>query len=165
MRLMVFAVLSEDVTSWLVLLTLVLGPGIVATVLWSSVLASSRLRSLFRQLPLTDSMVGNYVLTAMGLSFPWLVGWGWAFSEIGSRAEAGATGGEPLFTSAILLSVVYLSGLPLAAGLGLPRLGIDWDATDYGLGTWLILLVSGAWYVAIFAVPTFVLGIVAALPF
>lgn len=160
---MIPAALGVDLMAWATLLVLVSGPGLVATVLWSPVLTSSRLKSLFRSLPLTGSMVGNYVLTSMGLSMPWIVGLGWALAVFGSRANGQATG-EPLITAAVWLSVAYIIGVPLVAGLGLPRIGIDWDENDYGPGTWLRLVVSSIWYAAIFAVPTFLFGIIVSIP-
>ena len=100
----------------------------------------------------------------MGLSLPWPVGLGWAFSVIGLRVDEKATG-EPLFTAAVLLSVLYVAGPPLVTGLGLPRMGIDWDESGYGAGTWLLLFASSTWYAAIFGVPIFVFGIIVSLPF
>lgn len=161
---MVPAVLGGSVAEWATLLVLVLGPGLVATLLWSPVLVAGRLRALFRQLPLTGSTAVNYVLAVMALSVPWLVGLGWAFAEIGSQGANGAAGGEPLVAIAGQLAVGYVVGLPLAAGLGLPRLGVDWDPNGYGAGTWLVLVVASAWYAGVFAVPTFLFGVIVSLP-
>lgn len=59
---------------------------------------------------------------------------------------------------------MYLFGLPLVAGMGLPKVGFDWDPTGYGPGTWLLLFVGGAWYVATLAVPLFFFAVFAAMP-
>ena len=160
---MIPAALGIDLLAWATLLVLVLGPGMAATVLWSPVLAASRLRSLFRSLPLTGSMVGNYVLTSMGLSLPWIAGLGWALVEFGSQASEHATG-EPLLLAAVWLSIAYALGGPLVAGLVLPRLGIDWDRTGYGVGTWVLMAASSCWYAAIFAVPTVLFGVIVSIP-
>lgn len=159
---MIVTVLGGDVTSWLILIALVAGPGLVATILWSPVLAAERLRSLFRELPISSSTLGNYVLIAMGLSLPWLVGSVRALSVIGSHP--GPSSGKPLLDVTIVLSTSYVVGLPLIAGIGLPRLGIDWDPAAYGPGTWLLLFVASAWYTTVFAVPLFVLVFIFALP-
>jgi len=149
--------------AWVTLLGLLLGPGVAGTVLWSPVLASARLRSLFRALPLTGSMAGNYVLTSMALSLPWIAGVGWALVAFGAQATEHATG-EPLLLAAFWLSIAYILGGPLVAGLVLPRLGLDWDETGYGPGTWLLLVASSGWYAAIFAVPTVLFGVVVSIP-
>jgi hypothetical protein len=156
--------LGGTLTEWLTLLVLVLGPGLVATVLWSPVLASSRLRTLFRALPATTSTGVNYVLTALVLSAPWVVGLGWTFARVGARTGTDAVSGEPLMDVAGQLGLLYLVGLPVVAGAGLPWLGLDWDPTDYGVGTWLRLVVAGAWYAALFAVPAFAFGVIVSLP-
>lgn len=159
---MVPAAFTVELKSWLTLLLLLVLPGVVATIMWSPMLASERLRSLFRQLTPLNSTVGNYVITAMTLSVPWLVALGWTFQILGSQAEPQ---GEVFLNTATLLAVVYVVALPLVAGLGLPRLGIDWDSTDYGASTWFLLIVSSAWYAAIFTIPMFLMGIIISLPF
>lgn len=153
---------GADPSSWLTLLVILLLPGVVATVMWSPMLASERLRSLFRRLTPLDSTVGNYVITAMTLSVPWLVALGWTFQQVGSQAEPQ---GEVFLNTATLVAVIYVVALPLVAGVGLPRLGIDWDRTDYGPSTWLLLIVSSAWYAAIFTIPMFLMGLIISLPF
>lgn len=153
---------GADPSSWLTLLVILLLPGVVATVMWSPMIASERLRSLFRRLTPIDSVIVNYVVTAMTLSVPWLVALGWTFQRLGSQTEPQ---GEVFLNAATLLAVVYVVALPLVAGLGLPRLGIDWDSTGYGASTWLLLIVSSAWYAAIFTIPMFLMGIIISLPF
>lgn len=159
---MVPRVFLADVSGWLTLLALVLGPALVATIFWSPMLASEQLRSLFRQLPLTTHLVVNYVLTSLVLSLPWLLGLGVVFQTIGSQRNPQ---GEVFVSVAMLLGFCYVVGLPLLAGVVLPWLGIDWDSTGYSLGTWLLLGVSGLWYSAIFAVPMILMGIIIELPF
>lgn len=157
------ATLGSAVMAWATLLGLVLGPGLVATVVWSPVLMSSRLRSLFRSLPLTDSMAVNYVFTAIGLSVPWIVGFGWALAALDAQTTKHPTG-DPLLTAAGWLSTAYIIGIPLVAAIGLPWIGVDWDDYKYGKGTWLRLIGGALWYVTIFAVPTIVFGILISIP-
>lgn len=159
---MVPGFLGGTPTEWATLLALVAGPGFVATLLWSPVLAAGRLRALFRSLPLTRSTPVNYLVVAMGLSVPWLVGLGWAMGQVGSAA--GTPDGEPLLGVATQLAGLYVVALPVAAGAGLPELGIDWDPAGYRPSTWLLLVLASAWYAAVFAVPAFVFGVVISLP-
>jgi hypothetical protein len=64
----------------------------------------------------------------------------------------------------VVLTITYVIVLPLVAGVGLPRIGLDWDPTNYGLGTWLLLIGAVLWYAAIFAVPLMFAAFVFALP-
>lgn len=161
---MVPGFLGGTVAEWATLLALVLGPGLVATVLWSPVLASGRLRILFRSLPLTGSAAVSYIAVAMALSVPWVVGLGWALAEFGARVDNGPATGEPVLSAGVQLGLLYLVALPVAAGTGLPRLGIDWDPAGYDGTTWFVLVVASAWYAAIFALPTFLFGLIVSLP-
>lgn len=153
-----------SLAEWLTLLVLVAGPGAVATVLWSPVLAVGRLRALFEALPLTRWTAANYVLVSMALSVPWIVGLGWAFAEIGSGVGAGEPGGDPLLDVAVQLAGLYLVGLPVAAGAVLPHLGFDWDPADYDATTWVVLVAASAWYALVFALPTALFGLIVSLP-
>lgn len=155
-------VLGGTLAEWATLLALVAGPGLVATVLWSPVLAAGRLRTLFRSLPLTRWTAANYVIVAMGLSIPWIVGLGWGLAELGSGTATPS--GEPLVNLAVQLAGLYVVALPVAAGAGLPALDVDWDPAGYDSTTWVLLVVASAWYAAIYAVPTFLFGIVVSLP-
>lgn len=155
-------VLGGTLTEWLTLLALVAGPGLVATIVWSPVLAVGRLRALFGQLPLTRSTAANYVAVALVLSVPWVVALGWGLAEVGSQVGATASG-DPLIGVALQLAGLYVVGLPVAAGAGLPGLGVDWDPADYGPWTWVALVAASAWYAAIFTVPAVVMGLVFSL--
>lgn len=157
-------VLGGSPAEWLTLLALVVGPGLVATVLWLPVLASSRLRTLFRALPPSGSTVASYVLVGLGLSVPWLVGLGWALAAIGSRADPEVAGGEPLLGVAGQLGLLYVIELPVVAGAGLPRLDVDWDPNGYPASTFAVLGFAAAWYAAIFSVPTFLVAVIVSLP-
>lgn len=150
------------VSEWLTLLALVAGPGLAATVAWSPVLAVGRLRALFRRLPLTRSTGVNYVLVALALSVPWVAGLGWGLAEVGSQAPVGASG-DPLAGVAVQLAGLYVVGLPVAAGAGLPLVGVDWDPADYEPWTWVALVAASAWYAAIFAVPALLMAFVFSL--
>jgi hypothetical protein len=65
---------------------------------------------------------------------------------------------------AFVLTIAYVVVLPVVASVGLPRVGIDWDPTNYGLGTWLLLVGAALWYSAIFVVPLAFFAFVLALP-
>lgn len=157
-------VLGSSLTEWVTLLVLVAGPGAVATVLWSPVLAVGRLRALFDALPITRWTAANYLLVSMALSVPWVLGLGWAFAEIGSGVGGGDPGGGPLLDVAVQLTGLYLVALPVAAGAGLPHLGVDWDPAGYGASTWVILVAATAWYALVFALPTFLFALIVSLP-
>lgn len=155
-------VLGGSLTEWLTLLVLVAGPGVVATVLWSPVLAAGRLRALFRSLPLTGVTAVNYAAAGLALSVPWVLGYGWALDAIGGTPEAARTG-EPMMDVAVQLSGLYVVALPVAAGAGLPHLGVDWDPTGYESTTWVLLVAASAYYAAIYAVPAVLAGILFSL--
>lgn len=114
----------------------------------------SRLRSLFRHLPLTGSTVGNYLMVALGLSWPWLVPYGYAF--LATRKWA-VSMGETYLLGVVVLWASYVVGLPFVAGVVLPRRGVDWNAKRYGLGTWVVLLVTSAWYATVYVAGTLAL--------
>lgn len=157
-------VLGGSLTEWLTLFVLVAGPGAVATVLWSPVLAVGRLRALFDALPLTRWTAANYLLVSMALSVPWILGIGWAIGEIGSGVGAGEPGGEPLLDVAVQLTGLYLVAVPVAAGAGLPHLGVDWDPAGYDAITWVVLVAASAWYALVFALPTVLFALIVSLP-
>jgi hypothetical protein len=143
------------------LLILLLGPGLFVTVLWSPILLVGRFRSLFRRVPPTGSVGISYVVVAVGLSMPFLLGTAAVFA---TTSVEGAELSNALLTMAFLLTIVYVIAVPTLAGVGLPRLGVDWDPTGYGLGTWLLLVVATLWYVAMFVLPLALFALVLALP-
>jgi hypothetical protein len=65
---------------------------------------------------------------------------------------------------ASLVSLSYIVVLPIAATVGLPRYGIDWDPTGYGIGTWVVMLLSTLWYVIWFILPIMLISALLALP-
>ncbi|NHN47883.1 hypothetical protein G9464_09765 [Halostella sp. JP-L12] len=144
-----------------VLALLAVLPGAVAGLLWSPLLLSDRLSELFRRLPPTGSTAANYSLVAVALSLPWVFG---AIAAIAGAPSDPAGTSNALLNLTVPLAAAYVVGLPLVAGVGLPRLGVDWDPTGYGPGTWLLLVVGAAWYAAVFALPLFAFALVAALP-
>lgn len=154
--------LGGEIAGWFVVVALVFGPGVVAAVLWSPFLASGRLRSLFRDLPPRRSLVVSYLVVMLGASLPYVVGFGAAL--VRTTDTTGATTANAILDVLVPVSVGYVLGVPVLAGLVLPRVGIDWDPTGYGPGTWAMLAVGGAWYAAVFAVPMFVLAVIMALP-
>ena len=142
-------------------LTLVVSPGLVGAVLWSPILLVGRLRSLFSRLPPRGSTAGSYLLVAVGLSLPFVIGTG---VVLATRSTEGAAFSNTLLGMVFGLAIAYVIALPLIAGVGLPRLGLDWDPTDYGVGTWLLLVGAALWYATVFVVPLALFAIVLALP-
>lgn len=151
---------SQLLTEWITLAVIVVGPGFIASVSWAPFLISERFRSLFEQLWPEDSVAISYLLVMIGLSFPWVMGAGGAMVR-GSPEELQMA--NAMMDVVVALSVVYLFGLPLVAGVGLPRVGIDWDETGYGLRTWVLLSTGVLWYVVLLALPIFALSIGLAL--
>jgi hypothetical protein len=142
-------------------LGLLLVVGLAVTILWSPVLLVGRLRSLFRRLPPTGSTLGSYLLVAVGLSVPFHVGSGIVFA---TTSTEGAALSNALLNVTLALAVSYVIVLPLVAGVGLPRIGIDWDSTGYGASTWATLVGSTLMYVTVFVLPLSFLAFVLALP-
>lgn len=146
---------------WVTLFALVVGPGLVASLLWSPFLVADRVESLFERLWPGDSVLASYLLVMVALSLPWILGAGGAMI----RAPAdGATVANALLDVIVSLSVAYVVGLPLLSGVGLPAIGVDWDPGGYGLRTWLLLLGGAVWYTVLLALPIFVVSIGLALP-
>lgn len=157
--------LSAQIAGLLGLVAALLVPGAIATVCWTPFLLAGRLRSLFESLPPTESLVPSYVLAGLGGSLPFVAGLLAVFATGASNdPQAGAQLSNSLIDVAVVGTVGYAAGLPVAATLGLPRAGIDWDPTGYGVSTWLLLAAGGLWYALVFAVPLLLLGIVFALP-
>ena len=152
--------LAGLLTEWATLFVLVIGPGLVAGLLWSPFLGSDRLRSLFERLWPGQSPVVSYPLVMVGLSLPWVMTAAGAMVR-GSPDELAMA--NALLDAVVGLSALYLLGLPLVAGLGLPRAGIDWDDTGYGPRTWALLIGAASWYVALLAAPTLALSVGLAL--
>ena len=142
-------------------LALVFGPGVVGAALWSPILLSSRFRSLFGRLPPAGSLIGSYLLVAVGLSIPFVIGTG---IVVTTTSADGAALSNALLDLVFGLAIAYVVVLPLVVGAGLPRIGLDWDPTDYGPGTWLLLVGAALWYVAVFAAPLTFFALVLALP-
>jgi hypothetical protein len=142
-------------------LALVVGPGVVAAVLWSPILLSGRLRSLFDRIPPRRSMGASYLLVAVGLSLPFVIGTG---TVLATASTEGAALSNALLNVAFGLTIAYAVGLPVVACVGLPRVGLDWDPTSYGFGTWLLLVVAALWYTAVFVVPLALFAFILALP-
>lgn len=142
-----------DVAAWVTLALLVFGPGLAAATITAPFLAADRLRSLFRTLPPTDSVVVSYLLVTVGGSLPYVVGTGAILTAFaGSSPASGATVAERLLGLATVVSLVVVVGWPTVCGLVLPEVGYDWDPTGYGWDTWLLLIGGAVWYVAGFTV-------------
>jgi len=142
-------------------LALVFGPGIVAAVLWSPILLSSRIRSLFDRLPPARSTIASYLLVAIALSIPFVIGTGIVFT---TTSTEGAALSNALLNMTFLLTLAYVGVLPPTSIVGLPRFGLDWDPTNYGLGTWVLLVVAVLWYAAVFVIPLAFFAFILALP-
>lgn len=148
--------------SWALLLGLVLGPPAVAMALWSPFLLSARIRALFRGLPPTGSAVPSYAVAAVCLWVPYLAGLLWVLAD--TAGTSGAVTANGLLDVVVPVSLIYVVGLPAIAAVGLPRVGIDWDQTGYGLATWAVLLAGAAWWAVLLGGPVFLLSLVMALP-
>ena len=142
-------------------LALVFGPGIVAAVLWSPILLSSRIRSLFDRVPPARSTIASYLLVAIGLSIPFVIGTGIVFT---TTSTEGAALSNALLNMTFVLTIAYVGVLPLTFVVGLPRIGLDWDPTNYGLSTWLLLVCVVLWYAAVFVIPLAFFAFILALP-
>lgn len=147
-------------TEWITLAVLVVSPGFIASLLWAPFLGVDRFESLFEQLWPGNSVAVSYLLVMIGLGLPWVVAAGGAMVRASPEELSMA---NALLDVIVALSIVYLLGLPLVAGLGLPRVGIDWDETGYGPRTWGLLIIGVLWYVVLLALPIFALSIGLAL--
>jgi len=146
---------SGTLVEWATLTAIVFGPGIGASLLWGPLLGVDRFESLFERLRPDTPVLLNYFLVMIALSLPW-VGGGYV-SMVRAPSEELVTA-NALLDVVVALSVVYLFGLPLIAGVVLPRIGTDWDRTGYGLRTWVLLVVGVLWYVVLLALPIFALS-------
>lgn len=135
-------------------------PGLVQAVLCLPILFSARTRALFRSLPPTGSLIGSYVGTMFALSVPFTVGVVAAFGLDVWHAPIY----DVLTQVTSFVSLSYILVLPVAATFGLPRYGVDWDPTGYGVRTWVVMLLSTLWYVALFVVPITLISALLALP-
>ncbi|GAB6880083.1 hypothetical protein JCM17823_23570 [Halorubrum gandharaense] len=97
---------------------------------------------------------------AIGLSLPFIIGVGIGVAGSTQSVDTANT----LLNVAFGLAILYLIGLPVGAVVGLPRVGIDWDQTGYGLSTWLVVVMATLWYVAVFLLPIVFFGFLLALP-
>jgi len=150
----------EQLAYWGSVLFLAMLPGVFAAVLWSPVLLSGRLRSLFRRIPPTNSTVVGYTIVAVGLSIPFVIGVGMGVTGSVQSVDVASA----LLNVVFGIGILYLIGLPVSAVVGLPRANIDWDKTGYGLGTWAVVVIATLWYVILFFVPVALFAFLLALP-
>ncbi|QAU13871.1 hypothetical protein EKH57_14725 [Halorubrum sp. BOL3-1] len=155
------ATAAAAVVEWLWTLALFLFPGLVAAGLCAPFLAAERLRALFRVLPPAGRLLPSYVGVAVGLSVPYIAGVALTVALVDS---AGPGWSEGFLDTALFGGVIAGLVAPALAVLGLPRLGIDWDPTGYGPGTWGVLVAAGLWYAVVAAVPLVALAVGMALP-
>lgn len=140
-------------------LTLAL-PGIAETVFCLPLLLSARTRALFRSLPPAGSVAASYLSVMLALSVPFVAS---VVAISGLDIWHGPIY-NVLIRIATFVSVSYIVVLPATAIIGLPRYGLDWDPTGYGVGTWVILLLSTLWYTVLLFVPIVLLSALLALP-
>lgn len=157
--------LLERANGWPLVAASVFGPGVVAAVWCAPFLASVRIRALFRRLPPFESTLATYALVVVLGSLPYVLGVVAAITGVDTEGlRAGARMGEAILGVVVPLSVVYAVGVPPVGALGLPRAGIDWNPTGYGVSTWLLLAAGGVWYAALFAVPLALVSVILAFP-
>jgi len=155
------ASVAGEVAGWLFTLALFLFPGLVAAGLCAPFLAAERLRALFRALPPSGRLLTSYVGVSIALSVPYLAG---VVCTVALADEAGPAWSRGFLVTALFGGIGVGLVAPAVAVIGLPRLGIDWDPTGYGVGTWGILLAAGLAYAIIAAVPLVALAVGMALP-
>lgn len=140
-------------------------PGAVATLLTAPVLLSARLRALFASVRPFESPVVTYAVYGLLGSLPYVIGTLAALAGTDVEGpQAGGRMGNAVLDLVVPMTVGYVLSVPVVAAVGLPRLGVDWDPTGYGPGTWLLLAVAAAWYAALFAVPLFLFALVVSFP-
>jgi hypothetical protein len=148
---------------WVALAALFFGPGAVAGLLCAPFLVAERLRALCRALPPGETVVVPYAAAALAGSLPYVAGTLLVLSETADAAR-GAAASKALVGLLVALSVCYVVGVPLLAGVALPFAGVDWDPTGYGPGTWALLGALGAAYATVFTVPLALFALVLAFP-
>lgn len=156
--------LGEQITGVLWTVAILAVPGSVATVLSAPFLVSTRIRTLFGSLPPNQSLLLSFALIGFSASLPFVVGLGAIIMTINPDGAGPAPWSNAILNLSGLLFVAYTIGAPILGAVVLPRLGHDWDSTDYSPSTWLLLAGFGAWYALLFAVPLIVLSLVLALP-
>ena len=162
MALLSLAPATVDVAvGWLWTIGLFLFPGLAAAGLCAPFLAAERLRALFRALPPAGRLLPSYLGVSVGLSVPYLVG---VVFTVARAAEAGPAWSSGFLLTALIGAVLVAFVAPAVAVLALPRLGVDWDPTGYGVSTWLLLGGAGLWYALVAAVPLVALAVGMALP-
>ncbi|EMA65193.1 hypothetical protein [Halorubrum kocurii] len=152
---------AGEATGWLWTIALLALPGVAAAVLWTPFLIAARFRALFVALPPAGRLVPSYVGVALALSVPYLAG---LLLTVGLVNSAGPGWSEGFLDTALFGGVAVGLVAPALAVVGLPRLGVDWDPTGYGPGTWALLVAAGLWYAVVAAVPLVALAIGMALP-
>lgn len=150
-----------ELASLALLLAAAFLPGLVAALCWSPFLLSDRLRALFRRLPPGGRAGSTYLLLAVGGGLPYVVVGVWALSR-GAAGDAAAA--NALLDVLVTVSLAYVLLAPVLAGVVLPGLGCDWDPTDYGAGTWALLVAGSCWYAVLLSAPLFLVAVVVAFP-
>ena len=147
--------LLDELVGYISLMSILLGVGVFVTLCWSPFLLLGRFRQMFERLPPFESFSLTYGVVGVGAAVPYLLGL--------ATSLAVADTGRALFTVVVVVSAGYLVAIPLFGAVVLPRVGVDWDSTGYGLSTWALLLAGAIWYTALFAVPLTVISIVYSL--
>ncbi|MFD1565649.1 hypothetical protein ACFR99_19170 [Haloarchaeobius amylolyticus] len=152
--------LGRRVLGWLIVAVGLLAPGVAATICWAPFLASTRLRALFSRLPPFDSMIRTYVVVGLTASLPYVL----SIGVVVMTAGPNTIWGPRILNATLLVTLCYVVGIPLLCVVGLPRAGIDWDPTGYGLSTWALVTAGAIWYATLFVVPLTILGLVLSSP-
>lgn len=131
-------------------------------VVWSPFLLSARLRALFTARESRDWRV-NYVLW---IPAPAAV-WAFVFGAVISLSRDVRVPGKasPLYVAGVdgIVAATAVSVLlwPILLLYVLPRRGYDWNPTEYGLSTALLVVVGLLWYLVFLIGPAYVISIFA----
>ncbi|WP_066418608.1 hypothetical protein [Halorubrum aethiopicum] len=153
--------LVDGAVGWLWTIVLFALPGLAAALVWSPFLIAARFRALMRALPPRGRLVPSYVGVALALSVPYLAG---VLLTVTLVDTAGTGWSDGFLKTALAGGGVVAVGGPAVAAAGLPRLGVDWDPTGYGVSTWALLVAAGLWYAVVAAIPLVALAVGTALP-
>ena len=131
--------------------------GLLLAVLWTPLLISSRVRSLFEVGP-TRWLPVNYTLGFVIMS-------GIHAGMLGAWIESGSGAGPNGALNAVITLGVVVPVLGWVGALwGLPEFGYDWDTNGYDLRTKAALGLGVLWYAVMTIVPGFVASLIAAFP-
>jgi hypothetical protein len=146
-----------------VLLLVALGPGTVATVLWTPFLLSERLRAGFRALDPFGFWPATYLLVGVLGGVPQTAYAVLAVGRVADGASGAAAANALLDATVGGAFAVALVGWAVPAVVA-PRLGLNWDPTEFGASTHALVAAGAVWYAAVVGAPFLLLAFVFALP-